>query len=321
MKHVQIVIPDLFLPQSLAKDVCAGLQLPALEKILARSRQQSLPTHSLEEWLCDAYAVPDLAIAPVTLRADGMLPGDAYWLRADPVHLSLNRDQVILQTNVAPSMDEAVQLCAYLNQHFADSGMQFFAPHPQRWYLRLENDPQLQTHPVSGVDGRNSRLFMPQGGQALKWNSLLNEIQMALYAHPLHQASEARGMLPINSVWLWGGGRSVKLEQPFDRVYGDSELAHAFVQAGNEKAENALHVWEGLNIALRRGDFFAWREMLLHIERETLLPLLNTLKRGEIQRITLDALQEEGSRRFELARPMLWKVWRRPQPLVRYAPT
>jgi hypothetical protein len=121
MKHIHVVIPDLFLPKSLAKDVCAGLGLPVLEKLLARSDAQPLPAQSLEAWLCGAFAIPYPAIAPVTLLADGLKPAADYWLRADPVHLHLNRDQMILQTNVSPSKEEAQQLCAHLNQYFFES--------------------------------------------------------------------------------------------------------------------------------------------------------------------------------------------------------
>ena len=328
MKHIHVVIPDLFLPESLAKDVCAGLSLPVLEKLLARSDAQPLPAQSLEAWLCGAFAIPYPAIAPVTLLADGLKPASDYWLRADPVHLHLNRDQMILQTNVSPSKDEAQQLCAHLNQYFSESGMSFVAPHPQRWYLRLDDDPGLATHSVYQVEGRNSRFYLPQGAAALKWHGVLNEIQMALHGHALYQAHEARGVLPINSVWLWGGGRAVALARPFDRFYGDSELAMAFAQAADipysnvsgeqGMVEEVLYVWEGLGAALRRGDFHAWREAVLKLERDHLAPLLRSLAAGDIQRITLDVPQEEGSRRYELTRAMLWKIWKRLQPLASY---
>lgn len=328
MKNVHVVVPDLFLPASLAKSVCADLQLPTLEKVLARSKVQPLAMHTLESWLCAAFAVPDAAIAPVTLLADGVPPGDGYWLRADPVHLRLDRDQVILQTNVSPSRAEAEQLCAHLNQYFAESGMRFVAAHPQRWYLHLDADPGLRTHSVYQVEGRNSRAFMPQGESALKWHGMLNEIQMLLYGHPLYQATAGRGAVPVNSVWLWGGGRAATLARPFDRLYGDGELAQAFAQAadithaavpdGNWEEGNALYVYEGLSAALRRGDFHAWREAVLRLERDCLQPLLRALAARWIDRVTLDVLQEEGSRRYELTHAMLWKVWQRARPLAVY---
>lgn len=329
MKHVHVVIPDLFLPTSCAKDVCAGLSLTALEKVLARGKVQPLPVHSLEAWLCRAFGVPGSAIAPVTLLADGLQAEAAYWLRADPVHLHLDRNQIILQTNVAPSAAEAAQLCAYLNQHFAGSGMQFFAPHPQRWYLRLDKDPGLKTHSVYEVEGRNSRFYLPQEAAGMKWHALVNEIQMLLHGHPANEACAARGALSINSLWLWGGGHAVAPLRSFDCLYGDSGLAALFAQAAHmphardfgEAAgvENALYVWDGLSAAVRRGDFHAWRESVSGFELECMGPLLRALMDGEVKRITLDVLQEEGSLRYELTRAMLWKVWRSARPLASYA--
>lgn len=329
MKQIHVVVPDLFLPQAWAKEVCAGLRLPALEKLLTRSKVQSLPIHSLEAWLCQAFAVPDAAIAPVTLLADGGAPGAAYWLRADPVHLHLNRDQMILQTNVSPDLAEARQLSACLNQHFTDSGMHFFVPHPLRWYLRLDSDPQLATHSVYQVEGRNSRFYLPQGAMALQWHGVMTEIQMLLHGHPLYQALEDRGGLPVNSVWLWGGGRAVALARPFDKLYGDSALAQSFAQAahipheifpdGKAETSNTLYVWDGLAAALRRGDFYAWRESVMRFEQDCLSPLLRLLAEGAVARITLDAVQEESSLRYDLTRSMLWKIWKRMSPLADYA--
>lgn len=328
MKHVHLVVPDLFLPELLAKDVCAGLQLPALEKLLARSKVSALPQHSLEAWLCDIFSVPESAVAPVTLLADGLQPESAYWLRADPVHLHLDRNQIILQTNVAPSAEEAAQLCAHLNQHFAASRMQFFAPHPRRWYLRLEEEPGLTTHSVYEVEGRNTRFYLPQEISGMKWRAAMNEAQMLLHGHPANELIEARGGLPINSLWLWGGGRAVTPGKPFDLLCGDSELAALFAKAAgipyehslldNERSGNVLYVQEGLSMSVRRGDYHAWRTTVSAFEQECLNPLLRMLASGRLGGITLDVLQEEGSRRYEMTRAQLWKVWKRAQPLASY---
>ena len=329
MKHAHVVIPDLFLPHDIA-NVCADLELPALCKVLARSNEHIARADTLEAWLCHEFSVPELAIAPVTLMADGVQPDSAYWMRADPAHLRLDRDQIILQTNVSPSLEEAQQLCDFLNQHFAGNGLQFFAPHPLRWYVRLENDPQLITHSIYQVEGRNSRSYFPQGEAALKWHALMNEIQMCLHGHPLNQKCEAHGGLPVNCVWFWGGGRGIALAQPFTRIVGDSELARAFAQVSNiahsinfgEKitnAENTLYVWEGAGAALRRGDFHAWRQSVLDFETHCMHSLWCSLNAGELDKITLDVLQEGHSKRFELTRAMLWKFWKRPQPLESYS--
>ncbi len=329
MKHAHVVIPDLFLLQTIAKEVCADFHLPVLEKFLARSSVQQLHAHSLEAWLCETFAVPEMAIAPVTLMADGLLADEAYWMRADPVHMRLDNARMILQTNVTLNIEEAQHLCESLNQYFSGSGMRFVAPHPQRWYVRLEEDPQLTTRSIYQVEGRDSRLYIPKGNAALKWHGVMNEIQMLLYGHPIGQACEARGGLPVNSIWLWGGGRAVPLTQPFTQIVSDSELAKAFAHVSKithsllledtVMGENTLYIWEGASVALRRGDLYAWRQSVQRCEHVILAPLLKALSAGLLNKITIDILQEDNSSRMELNRAMLWKFWKRPRSLANYA--
>ncbi|MDO8313464.1 MAG: hypothetical protein Q7T25_16155, partial [Sideroxyarcus sp.] len=216
MKNVHLVVADLFLPSDFAAEVCAGLHLPALQKILARgastgSARTADSRLSLEEALCGLFGAQ--AVAPVSAAFDKLEPG--CWLRADPVHVRLQREQVVLLPNVTVSADESVQFCASLNEHFAGQGMTFFAPHPQRWYVRLNESPDITTVPLSQAAGRNIHGNLPTGAGALRWHQIFNEIQMLLFAHPLNEAREARGEATINSVWFWGGCDTL-LAEPAD---------------------------------------------------------------------------------------------------------
>jgi hypothetical protein len=151
----------------------------------------------------------DLPIAPISAAYDGLPAG--FWMRADPVHLRLQRDQMLL-SQTALSADEAVQFCSALNEYFAGQGMTFYAPHPQRWYVRLQCLPDMQTTPLSEVIGGNVRGALPRGNDGQHWHQLFNEMQMLLYSHALNEAREARGELPVNSLWLWGGGATASLQ-------------------------------------------------------------------------------------------------------------
>ncbi|MBI3903521.1 MAG: hypothetical protein HY306_11390 [Nitrosomonadales bacterium] len=331
MKNIHLLIPELFLPQPVAAEVCAGLKLPALEKLLARAQPGPLAVDTLEDWLCAAFGVAEQAIAPVTLRADGVDPGAAYWLRADPVYLQILRNEMILQSDLALSAGEAAQLCASLNAHFAAEGLSFVAPHPQRWYLRTDTAPDITTRLLSKVEGQDVHQHLPQGADALRWHRTLNEVQMLLYAHPVNEAREARGVLPANSVWLWGGGQAPKkLEQPYAAVCGDSELAMAFARAsgsayGHDMQQciaaadgDVLVVWDGLRRAVQRGELGAWRDALQQFELDCVAPVLNMLRAGQLATITLDVLQPNASRRFVLTRRDLWKFWRKVRRLEAY---
>jgi hypothetical protein len=327
MKTIHWVITDLFLPEAVAKPVCSGLALPALEKILARSQQQTLAIPSLEDWLCQQFALPSQAIAPITLQADGIPPNKDYWLRADPVHLRLDRDQMILQNNVNPSLAEAGEICRYLTDYFKDSGLKFFAPHPTRWYLQLTEDPAIITQSVSQVEGRNARFYLPKGSNASTWNRLSNEIQMALFAHPINQAAAERGEVSINSLWFWGGGFATTPHTHFQQLSADNELAFAFAQSASipihafsaqPKAENSLLITEALSVPVRRGDFYAWREKAQQIEHQFAVPLLHDLQQGKFDQLIVDVIQAECSSRFKLSRAHAWKIWQRILPLDNY---
>ena len=40
-----------------------------------------------------------------------------------------------------------------LDRHFAPEGLRFEAPHPTRWYVRIEKRPDAEFHPPGGVAG------------------------------------------------------------------------------------------------------------------------------------------------------------------------
>lgn len=335
MKKIHIVIPDLFLPRQLAAYAGADLVLPALEKILARAQVEPLKVDTLEAWLCQQFGLKGEAIAPITLLAEGVLPDAYYWMRADPVGVSMQRDQMVLRADSLLSEDEARQLCATLNEHFKADGLRFLAPHPQRWYVRLEKEPELHTLALAQVVGGNIHTHLPTGAHALRWHSIFNEIQMLFHEHAVNQAREQRGEHAISGIWFWGGGKLAQVSpQSFAKVAGDSELAQAFAQAAglsslratdnmqlnvDEWQGDLLLVWEGLRGALQHANIAQWRYALQQFEANYAAPLLKALAAGRVEEIKMDVLSEGASHRFVLSRPGLWKVWRSRKPLLHYA--
>jgi hypothetical protein len=329
MKHLHLLITDLFPAQDIAAEVCAGLQLPALEKLLARGNASAAPVATLEDWLCTAFGVQ--SVAPVRAAADGLDVGEAYWLCADPVSLQLQRAQILVLPEAMPGKEDAESVCAALNVHFAEAGLRFAAPHSQRWYVQVEAEPQMTTSPLRQVVWRDAKFFQPQGADALCWQRIVTEMQMLLYAHPLNQAREARGEAMINSLWLWGGGRAEALQKVFEAFGGDSSLAAAFAQTAgvvhagslqtmlDGQQASGLWVCVAAGDAQRCGDLYAWREAVQRIEQEVAQPLLKALQAGRLQRLTLEVLRENGSQRFSLTRGDSWKLWRPERSLARYA--
>lgn len=322
----QLLVCGLYPPPE-AAGALRGLDLPALGRILARGDCETLPSMALENWLCAAHGVAEGAAAPVLMLGEGGQPGAAYWMRAEPAHLLLQGNEVIQHPVAVADAQQAGEFCDSLNRHFAGEGLQFSAPTPQHWYLRLADTPGVLPLPFSQVAGRDIRASLPQGPAALRWHTLLNEIQMLLAAHPLNDAREARGEAAVNSLWLWGGGVAPEtLAQPYASVYSDSPLAAAFAHAAGSphaalpppagwperSGGDVLALCANTQLAWQNGDIAAWHDALLAFERDCAEPALRALRRGGIREIVLDVLQDDARLRCRLTRRQLWRFWRRP---------
>ena len=338
MKNIHLILPDLFLPKQFAADMSADLALPALHKLLSRATSIPIPPHSVELALCAAFGVAvqnDIPIAPVSAAFDGL--GAGCWLRADPVHLRLQRDQMLL-SQAAVTDEEARQFCASLNEYFAGQGMTFFAPHAQRWYVHLDVLPDIQTTPLSEVLGGNVRGVLPRGADAPHWNRVFNESQMLLHAHPLNEVREARGELPVNSLWLWGGGEKIHgVRKNYGQISSDEAMAEMFAAAAGipyaklsgsltlapaqkkDRESSQLLLVNALRSALQAGDLHAWRAALLTFETDYAQPLCDALCDGRLAYLRIDVLAGENSASLVLAHLDTWRFWRRGKRLAMYS--
>jgi len=335
MKNLTLVIPDLLLPKALAVQMGADLPVPALEKLLSHGHKESLQDVALEDFLCEKFAVPCVngaPLAPLSAAFDGL--GQGCWLRADPVHLDLQRDQLRL-TGVEMSSADAILFCAGLNAHFVNQGLEFFAPHPQRWYVRLSTLPKIHTAPLSQVLGANVLGVLPTGEDALRWHQLFNEIQMLLFAHPVNQARELRGELSVNSVWLWGGGCSdgaTVAQSPYHGASSDEILVEILAAAvhipflksaaqwqADASGETQLLVWAGLRSALQRGDLAGWHSALQAFEAGYARPIWQALRDGKLEKLKIEVLAGANSCSISLSKAAAWAFWRHTQKFARHS--
>jgi len=335
--HVHLAVPDLFWPEPGAAARAAGFdRLPALERLVARGRRRVGEGTSLEAWLLAQWGAPAGSGAPYCLLADGGEPGAAFWLRADPCHLRVERDQVVpLDVTLFDlERDEADALVAALNEHYAAAGLRFVAPQPHRWYLAAPPEAAPPLPPLPAARGRP--LAVQASGPRLRGHALANEIQMLLHAHPVNARREARGVPTINGLWLWGGGRlAVPARSPFARVRTAEPLAAglalaagASVQPLPEEASRWLRaaasdgaeliVLDRLRAAADYGDRPLWRDRLKELEAVWFAPLCEALRAGRLGMISLHALGIRGALDVETTRQDLRYFWRRARPLVDY---
>jgi hypothetical protein len=133
---------------------------------------------------------------------------EGFVLRLDPVHLKLGMTDGVVFGGAALqlAMDDARVLALALEAHFFERGWRITVAAPERWYLHMPAASELISAPLSQVVQRNAGLFKPTGADAQRWLADITEAQMLLYAHPVNQAREARGLPSINSLWPWGAG-------------------------------------------------------------------------------------------------------------------
>lgn len=315
---LRLIVPALFQSDDLI-DMLGAARLPGLDRLLARGRREPLGSDDTESLLCQALGIArqqDWPVAPISMALAGQDPEQGYWLRADPVHVRIERDRLLLHEIPDSDAEGEKILCAALSEHFAgDFSLQFLRP--GAWVLRAGSRPQLTTTPLSRAAGQNIDPLLPAGADALHWRKLLNEVQMLLFQHPANQAREARGEDAINSVWLWGGGYLPEAMLQSARTVLSSEAdwraLGAFAGAGvgmlpekwdREVPENALLVLDEPHRRLRSGDPSGWLEAMRQLEKNWLNPLLAA---GATFRVE-DPLQGQGV----YWRPAYrWKFWQR----------
>ena len=135
-------------------------------------------------------------------------PGDAFWLCADPVHLQVNGDHVVLDTTAVSDLTiaEARAFVTRLNAHFVQDGLTFDAPTAGQWTLRCPTVLDAATWPPEAAQYRSIEQYLPHGPDARTLKRTTNEAQMLLHEDPTNEARAARGAAAVNAIWLWGGG-------------------------------------------------------------------------------------------------------------------
>ena len=198
-KTLHLIIPGLLGPWTLQPEFPLP-QTTALERLLGRATVQSAAT-GLEATLFTLFGLApdsdanDLPVAAVTRLADGGAANRGWWLRADPVHLQADLHQILLLDARILNIDagEAQTLLNEFNRVFAADGWNLEIPHPSRWYLRLDQHPDIRTYPLMAAIGHNINPLLPFGGASPRWHTLLTEIQMLFHSSPVKSTTREAG--------------------------------------------------------------------------------------------------------------------------------
>ena len=171
---------------------------------------------------------------PAAALTREFIAGDAAaarWLSADPAWVQPDMSGVRLLAcgQLQLTLAEAQALAEPLHAVFDEAGMQLELSTPDRWHLRLP--PELALPVFAAPEqalGEDLAQHLPPGAEGRRWRVLLNEIQVLLHQHPLNAARRARGLAPVNSLWLWGGGTLPgRLQTALRGVISDDLLLNA----------------------------------------------------------------------------------------------
>lgn len=251
MSQLILVLRDLY-PARLSDAARAALpRLPRLEQWLTRGDfkagsddwRRYLQRHMSQT---AARAAPPASVAAAAVPE--VPPDRPVWF-ATPVHLVAGLDTVRLHPTGLLQVDEEAQqlLARDFAKVFAGSGWSLHAT--GRREMLLAGGPALSAGALRSQDpalwvGADPRGGLPAGPGASALARLGAEIEMWLHEHPVNRARDARAMLSVSGLWIWGGGEG-KIDTPVSTV---SQPAVATVAWANDLFADGLAKLNGYTL-------------------------------------------------------------------------
>jgi hypothetical protein len=292
---MHLLIPSAASSSPNCQSLLPSLQLPHLQKLLARLQAQALDQgepHSLnpphERALARALGLPcsDGLIAWAAQQHEqnhGILPQQACGF-VTLCHWRMANQQVLMSPLPLPelSQTESDTLLAAMQPYFAEDGITLEPDQCGRYLAQGALLADVPTASLDRVIGCDVKAWLPTGPQASTLLRLQNEMQMLFYTHPLNDAREARGLLPVNSFWLHGTGCA---------------NASAISVQTQPTVNSSLH-----HAALAE-DWPRWAQAWQQLDATELPALLAAQQRGEPVQLTLCG---ERSAQSWLCQPRNW---------------
>lgn len=247
---------------------------------------------------------PDLPTAQ--LRNPGQLS-----LCADPCYLHADRDRLLLFPITDLTMEEGTQLRESIQPLLNDFDAQLVPNDLNHWSIWLETMPDIALTAMPSLIGKSVASALPRGAEQNDWLRLGNEIQMALFDHPVNQQRQSAGKLPVNSLWFWGKADWQPQANSWKQLYGDAALLKSLASATSTslqpmsewKSENTmtgqqLLVFPELDLQSN------WPQRLEQNTTQHILPLVHKLRRYQIRQLRL-IIPQHGQYYWRC-----WDVWK-----------
>lgn len=169
------------------------------------------------------------ALGPLLALDESRKDPSQTWACAELVHIHATRDHLVLtnplELQISPEEEESLRNSVQeAIQDLAPAGL---ISSPNRWVFQANHFKSLKTSSPALAFGRNIDAWAPKDtdepGLARKWRQIQNEIQMIWHDHPVNLERESNGLLPINSIWLYGIGSLDEVE-PHPALLASAEI-------------------------------------------------------------------------------------------------
>ena len=319
------LILDVYFPQ-FAQFLLSNNGSSVFAQLCAQGQWQVDAQHPLEAKLCTQFGLTkqlDWPLAPIRLMGEGVAVQAGYWFLVHPVHFVLQRDFFTLGEALHLTAETTQTLIGYLNQHFSQDGLRFLPSDAgDCWYLHVADEVDVSTYSLAEALGRDVGKVMPYGKHGMRFQALLNEVQMLLHEHPLNQVREQQGLPAVNSIWLSGGGSLQRISPPPSKP--------KFKFFAHDSLSLGLAKWAGLSCHTELVDDSTFKHQQNGEHAVVVMStqdvsasacfsvLLQALKRTKLK--TLRCHFDVHGMTFTLTLKALdaWKFWRKRRPVQTY---
>lgn len=118
------------------------------------------------------------------------------------------------------STNEARELVETLQKEIGSTEIEFHSGVGYRHLMVWRGGKDgMRSTPPHDITGKAILDSLPNGDGADVINNIMNHAQMVLHSHPINVRRKDQGDLPANSIWLWGHGKTPRIES-YQEKYG-----------------------------------------------------------------------------------------------------
>jgi hypothetical protein len=245
---LEIMAPGLFSAFPWEPQAALSADIRALERLLGRAELVREPADDPVSNLLNRFGCPrledpvDPPLGALSLLGEGGDPGARFWLRATPVALHPDRDQLLLfdLEQHPPSRELVDTLVVAFNRHFGADGWHLEAPSVLRWYLRAPRALRVRSRPFDTVAGGSVGRALPGGEDGGTLRRLMAETEMLFHGVMNGSAAPVGDVPGVNGLWLDGAGSVPSCGKPeYEEIVSDDPFVAGLARLCNVRRVSA----------------------------------------------------------------------------------